>query len=76
MMNLKVTEISLSLSIDYFYISSLILLNVLNLSIIANIEKDKIIQVKSKNIEDLVIINKSYEQKNGDLICTEVILNH
>ena len=33
-----------------------------------NIEKDKIIQVKSKNIEDLVIINKSYEEKNGDLL--------
>lgn len=29
-----------------------------------NIEKDKIIQVKSKNIEDLMLINKRYEQKN------------
>lgn len=33
-----------------------------------NIEKDKIIQVKSKNIEDLMLINKRYEQKNEDLM--------
>ena len=33
-----------------------------------NIEKDKIIQVKSKNIEDLVLINERFEQNNGDLL--------
>ena len=33
-----------------------------------NIEKDKIIQVKSKNIEDLVLINERFEQNNGELL--------
>ena len=33
-----------------------------------NIEKDKIIQVKSKNIEDLMLINERFEQNNGDLL--------
>ena len=33
-----------------------------------NIEKDKIIQVKSKNIEDLVLINERFEQSKGDLL--------